>query len=729
MKNQRIGQRARRQQWGVSLIEALVALVVVAVGMLALAQVQVQLRMNADLSRQRAEAVRIAQQDMENWRAFSRLTSFGGKVAYADIVAQPTPTVVPSQENVNTSYFLTRLVTTNVSPGYKIMKVQVTWVGRTGATASGDVCTSVDPYCVTVDSLISQTDPTLAAQLAIPPSGTPIRNPLNRNVRIPAAAIDLGGNKSGITPPGASGVFYVFSNADASVIERCNTDVATQSDYTTAKANGLCDDLSGYLVSGFVNFDLRNNVSAVSPGTSTCEFYQDLQAGGLVTTTAPTLNIANLTLDRSSVTSASVTPPQEYVVNVVSVTTGSALVNGQSGVSVSANLEVSLSSAGTGKVNNADSASFGSLSAITLRVKGGSNVETFTPTSVGSQAVARSADGASYSALTIASEIAKLTIDPTTTLSADTVYELVIPAGVVKMARGGNNDTNAAITLVFSTGSPPTLVSTSPNDGGTTATLTDNVALTFDRTVVGAIGVVTLYKADGSIFETFNVATGVGGGGGTLVFSGATVTINPYADLIAGAGYYIGVEPGAIVDSSGIRFGGISGNLTFNFTAPGSVSSGSCPATGTALAFMKARLDNLTNSLAGGALTSACYSDATTAAETSTSYTVGYFCAVYATSLNPGLAVAWSGNLYVTGPQGWLTGGSSRYKVCRYYDSNGNGIQSYFEHPDPYTDVKESVTDQNFLVIDKNRSCPSDTVNIGSQNGVVVYFSTAQIQP
>jgi Tfp pilus assembly protein PilV len=701
---------------GVSLIEALVALVVIAVGMLALAQVQIQLRLNADLSRQRAEAVRIAQEDMENWRAFSRLTTTAGKVAYADIVSQAR-TAVTGQANTNTTYFLTRSVTVNATPGYKAMKVTVDWTTRTGATES-----------IVVDSLIGQTDPTLAAQLAIPPSGTPIRNPLNRNVRIPATAIDLGNGKSGITPPGGN-VFYVFSNVNASVIERCNVSISDAAAYASAVAANQCATVNGYLVSGFVNFDLRNNISAVSPGTSVCEFYADAQSGNLLSATTTVMDVNSVTLDRASMRPANERPLREYQANVVSVATTSGLKDGQAAVSTSANLVVSLVSAGSGSVNNPNSATFVSTSGIVLRnMSTSTDVETFTPTAIGAQTVTRSGGGASYTALD--SSTLALTIDPSANLSNNTVYRLTIPAGAIRLARNSNFDTNSEIVVTFSTGTAPSLVSTSPADGGTISAVTSNITMTFDRNIAGGIGIVTLYKkANGnnfSIVETFNMgSSGAGGSGGSATISGSTLTINPGADLLATSDYAIGIEAGAIRDTNGISYAGISDYTTFNFsTSTGSVSA-TCPTSGTVKDFLGATFTSLSNNPSLG-LTQECFSDSKIVVTSSSNLASGFFCAVYTTQ---NAQVSWSGSLNLLGPDGWLTGGSSRYKVCRYYNSNGDGTVTNFEHPNPYTNVSESLTDQNFLVIGKNQSCPNETVNVGSQTGVTVYFSTSQIQP
>ena len=82
------------QQRGVSLIEALVALAIMAFGMLGIVGMQSSLRTNADISKQRSEAVRIAQEVIEQRRAFWVLAAAAGVTAYADIVTGLRPAEV-----------------------------------------------------------------------------------------------------------------------------------------------------------------------------------------------------------------------------------------------------------------------------------------------------------------------------------------------------------------------------------------------------------------------------------------------------------------------------------------------------------------------------------------------------------------------------------------------------------------------------------------------------------
>ena len=72
-------------QRGVSLVEAIVAMAVMAFGMMALVGLQTTLRLNADVAKQRSEAVRIGEAAIENWRAFSTMPITAGVKAYGDI--------------------------------------------------------------------------------------------------------------------------------------------------------------------------------------------------------------------------------------------------------------------------------------------------------------------------------------------------------------------------------------------------------------------------------------------------------------------------------------------------------------------------------------------------------------------------------------------------------------------------------------------------------------------
>ena len=58
--------RTRHSQRGTTLLEGLVAFLVLSLGMLSVVRVQSQMRLNTDVARQRSEAVRIARKTSKN---------------------------------------------------------------------------------------------------------------------------------------------------------------------------------------------------------------------------------------------------------------------------------------------------------------------------------------------------------------------------------------------------------------------------------------------------------------------------------------------------------------------------------------------------------------------------------------------------------------------------------------------------------------------------------------
>ena len=78
----------RTGQRGVSLIEAIVAMAVMAFGMMAVVGLHTTLRQNSDIAKQRSEAVRIAEEAIEQWRAFSIMGATSGpSFGYGDIAS------------------------------------------------------------------------------------------------------------------------------------------------------------------------------------------------------------------------------------------------------------------------------------------------------------------------------------------------------------------------------------------------------------------------------------------------------------------------------------------------------------------------------------------------------------------------------------------------------------------------------------------------------------------
>jgi Tfp pilus assembly protein PilV len=248
--------RSRRRQRGVSLIEALVAFGVMAFGMMAVVGMQSTLRANSDLARQRAEAVRIAQDTIEASRGFSTLTTATGRTAYEELVdSYDTP--VPG---TNTSYEVDIDVTEEpavsgtVAAERRTLMVTVNWQDRAGRA-----------QWVRLASAVAGIEPALAASLV---SGANTGSALAQRGRhrgIPTGAAPVGLGISGYVPPGqsagaASRVAWVFNNATG-VITLCTTTALDTAGLagTGGTINATCGSNEALLLTGVVRFATGGN--------------------------------------------------------------------------------------------------------------------------------------------------------------------------------------------------------------------------------------------------------------------------------------------------------------------------------------------------------------------------------------------------------------------------------------------------------------------------------------
>ena len=234
---------AFRRARGATLLEALVAFLVLSLGMLTMARVQSSLRLNSDIARQRTEAVRLAEADMESLRNFGSVSVSQGLKAYADI-ATATRNVSAGQGGANVSFEVSREVTPVDDPGYKSTTVSVNWFDRTGTAQR-----------VVLDSLIAATPPALSAALAITPRQQAVRSVAGRAVSVPVTAKDLGDGRSVLKPDSAQGTVFVIDNASGRVNAVCSGVAVRTRDIAVADLAG-CNAVSAMLLSGQVRFSL-----------------------------------------------------------------------------------------------------------------------------------------------------------------------------------------------------------------------------------------------------------------------------------------------------------------------------------------------------------------------------------------------------------------------------------------------------------------------------------------
>ncbi|MBL8348573.1 MAG: prepilin-type N-terminal cleavage/methylation domain-containing protein [Rubrivivax sp.] len=254
---------------GISLIEALVAMAVMAFGMLGVVGMQATLRANADLSKQRTEAMRIAQERMEDLRNFSVLNTTAGSKAFQDKATFGATTV--TGYTTNTTYTVNGAVTPTTPSTHKTLSINVAWTDRTGATQN-----------VSLVSALANIAPELSASMVVSAQGAGgTREPEGRRRGIPPQAKNFGDGTSGFRPPQPTGtaVVWVFNNVTGLITSVCNTTAVDNATLTLAGLTGCVSSQAYQLISGYLRAstsltqptaaDMSNPIPATSLAAST----------------------------------------------------------------------------------------------------------------------------------------------------------------------------------------------------------------------------------------------------------------------------------------------------------------------------------------------------------------------------------------------------------------------------------------------------------------------------
>ena len=201
---------ARRQQ-GISLIDALVALLVLSLGMLTVSRLQSHLRLGSDIARQRAEAVRLGQEDIETMRAYSVLAASGAARSWAGITSASRNVDASTGYATHTRYTVAREIVAANTLAAKTAAVTVHWDARSGEAQK-----------VVLTTVIAANDPAYSATLGLAPSGVHAKSAYARSSRVPLLAKDLGNGSSVFKPTSASTIALVFDNTSGRVTAHCS---------------------------------------------------------------------------------------------------------------------------------------------------------------------------------------------------------------------------------------------------------------------------------------------------------------------------------------------------------------------------------------------------------------------------------------------------------------------------------------------------------------------------
>ncbi|NRF70906.1 prepilin-type N-terminal cleavage/methylation domain-containing protein [Aquincola sp. S2] len=256
-----MARHSRPSPRGVALVEALVAMAIMAFGMLAVVGVQGTMRFNADIAKQRAEATRLAESELERIRAFSTVGSGDAADSEYDHIASLQGETTFT--GVNATFRLARTVTLSPSGQHKSLAVIVRWNDRI------DVEQTVSLYDV-----ISRADPLLSGLVMAAKPLSVVGRREGRHPTIPIGAKDLGDGTSMFKPKESGTIAWVFNNATGAITHTCTGVTTASASLTTGDKSAHCVALSisAQLLSGEIRFNLRgatkdlaNGFSAIKP--------------------------------------------------------------------------------------------------------------------------------------------------------------------------------------------------------------------------------------------------------------------------------------------------------------------------------------------------------------------------------------------------------------------------------------------------------------------------------
>jgi Tfp pilus assembly protein PilV len=244
----------RRSPRGTTLLEALLAFLVLSVGILTIGRVQTHLRLGSDIARQRSEAVRLGQEELESLRGFAMAAASAGVRSYAEIASGAATFDTAGGYATNTRYQLLRDVETSPDGASKRTAITVGWTDRRG-----------DAQRIVLSSIIVGHDPAYSAALALAPHSAPVHGAFARSPWIPLFARDLGNGKSAFKPITAGNLAFVLDNRSGLVVAECSAiDPALATRDLSPSNLGTCTAGIAYLVSGTIRFSLSSPPSTTA---------------------------------------------------------------------------------------------------------------------------------------------------------------------------------------------------------------------------------------------------------------------------------------------------------------------------------------------------------------------------------------------------------------------------------------------------------------------------------
>ena len=645
---------------GFTLIEALIALLVLSFGMLAIAGFQVTLTRSSDIAKQRSEATRLAQQKMEELRTYGQVAADPAsppahKFNYTENVVSYTvatperPVVGPDIITSNATFTRTWSVTQNAADTEKQINVVVGWDDRA----------AMAPVPTTAVSRIGNTG-TVAAPGHSLVAGDWVR-------------------LAGTSDPGFNGTFSVVAaTSTALTFSMPSPPAATSATGGTAqKVNAV------QLLSVISKFDPQDiGTLATGPGGNNVRRPKNRN-----------INIPYPAVTLSDRSRSAFIPPPGNVAFVFDNTTGN-IVASCTGLTPTSQAPTpvtitTLTGDGTTVTVNASSHSFVANNRVTI--SGTNNAAfhgTFTVTGVspGVSFTYAATPLGSASGGTATQVVTRLTegLDIATAAGVSCIsIDAYLLSGYVRFDVGNtpspavpnNNNTfplDAGTPLLIDVSNRPT-----PSSGG-------------DPSMV-------CYAQRQKVVTTSPTPRAIT----TIARSGSTVTVNsPTHTFVAGDTVAINaVSPPAFIGAFVVDSVAAG---SFTYTLPPPLPTATTASGGTATLVQRLTVPETT----------------TVSGYSAVSRFVSYACVVTPVDHDSSVATPrrWWGKVTLN-PNSALAVGtvwqigtaSGQYKVCRdSADYNASGAISNSEHPLWYRGVTGALDSQNFLVIDRSENCPTD---------------------
>ena len=235
--------RAQRER-GASLVEALIAFLVLSLGMLGVMRLQTHLQRHADIARQKSEALHLAQEAMEGLRARP------GELEPEETHDADAGSVLAS----HTVYRLERALGHRDGDRFSSASIAVKWTDRSG-----------DPHNVQLQSAIGSVPAGLSGALAVQARRERFATIDSRAPSIPRQAHPLGDGRSVLKPSGST-MAFVFDDITGQLAARCaGLDADLSSSGVSAQSLAQCETVHGHLLSGWVRF--APGAAGSGPGT------------------------------------------------------------------------------------------------------------------------------------------------------------------------------------------------------------------------------------------------------------------------------------------------------------------------------------------------------------------------------------------------------------------------------------------------------------------------------